>query len=282
MLHFTEYIKNQYHADMQWLSNNLEKRKDVRLIFPDTKTIIALATSYNFGISHIDSHDYGKLSRYAWGRDYHKILDKKTKKIRLKFEELGINSKFYTDTGPTLDKQWGVKSGLGWQGKNGLLLNKKLGSYFFITIGFLDIEIEADKPYSDYCGACTKCIRACPTDAIIQDKVVDSNKCISYWTIESKAESFPAEIAENLNNWLFGCDICQEVCPWNNHKNLISSSLEFLPRENESSIDLEKLLSIEDEEFNIRFQSSPIKRTKISGLKRNSKEILLQNKKKEN
>lgn len=266
---------------MLWLSNNLEKRNDVKLIFPETKTIIVLATSYNFGISHIDKKKYGKISRYAWGKDYHKLLDKRAKKLRLQLKELGINSKFYTDTGPILDKQWGVKSGLGWQGKNGLLINKNLGSYFFITVGFLDIEIESDKPHQDYCGLCTKCISACPTGAIIQDKVVDSNKCISYWTIESRAESFPNEISENLNNWLFGCDICQEVCPWNNHKNLISSTFEFLPRNNEPSLELVKLVSIEDEEFNIRFQSSPIKRTKLTGIKRNSKEIILNSIKKE-
>lgn len=264
---------------MKWLESNLDKRKDVRLIFPDTQSIIALASSYNFGINHLENHNsesqnYGKISRYAWGKDYHKVIDKKTKKLRIKLKELGINSKFYTDTGPCLDKQWAVKSGLGWQGKNGLILNKQLGSYFFITIGFLDKAIKADKPYSDFCGNCTKCISACPTNAIVKDKIVDSNKCISYWTIENRDENFPKDISDNLNDWIFGCDICQEVCPWNNHKNLLSNEFDFLPKNNETFLNLEKVKKLDEEEFNFRFQSSPIKRTKLSGLKRNSKELL--------
>jgi epoxyqueuosine reductase len=258
---------------MHWLGRSNDKREDVKLVFENVKSIIVLATSYNLGIHHLPNIKEGKISRYAWGRDYHKVLDKKTRKLRLRLKDLGIDAKFYTDTGPCMDKQWAVEAGLGWQGKNGLVLNKKLGSYFFISVGFLDTAIEEDKPYQDFCGACTKCISACPTGAIIQDKVVDANKCISYWTIESTTDKFPKEISDNLNNWAFGCDICQEVCPWNNHKNKLSQEFNFLPKENETTFDYEKIKNMTEEEFNIRYLSTPMKRTKLSGIKRNMEEI---------
>lgn len=272
--YFKSFLAKNYNVDMLWMESNVEKREDPQLIFPEIKSVIVMASSYNFGISHIETDGFGKISRYAWGRDYHKILDKRNKKFRTELETLGIKSKFYTDTGPCLDKQWAVRSGLGWQGKNGLVINRSLGSYFFISVGFLNIEIPADKPYRDYCGECTKCIDACPTNAIIENKVVDANKCLSYWTIENRDEKLPKHISENLNNWIFGCDICQQVCPWNNHRNLISKELDFLPRNNEVSIKLEDLVNMEEEEFSIRFMSSPVKRTKLSGMKRNSLEVL--------
>lgn len=270
---FKNYIENHFHADMKWMENNIEKREDPKLVFHDVKSVIVMASSYNFGISHLKDKNYGKVARYAWGRDYHKVLDKRTKKFRQALNEIGVNSKFYTDTGPCLDRQWAVKAGLGWQGKNGMVINKNLGSYFFITVGFLDIELSSDTIHRDYCGECTKCIKACPTDAIIQDKVVDSNKCISYWTIENRDDSFPQNISKNQENWLFGCDICQEVCPWNNHRNLISKELDFLPRNNETSLSLDSIGEMNEDEFSIRFMSSPIKRTKLKGLKRNAFEI---------
>ena len=275
--YFKDFIANNYHVDMRWMENNIDRREDPKIIFPEIKSIIVMASSYNFGISHIDSDGYGKISRYAWGRDYHKITDKRNKQFRIQLEAIGVKSKFYTDTGPCMDKQWAVKAGLGWQGKNGLVINKKLGSYFFISVGFLDVEIESDKPYQDFCGECTKCIQACPTDAIIRDKVVDANRCLSYWTIENRDEEFPEHISKNLNNWIFGCDICQQVCPWNNHRNLISKEFDFLPRKNETSVNLKEILEMEEETFEIRFMSSPVKRTKLKGMKRNSNEILKNN-----
>jgi len=270
---FKNYIEKNFHADMKWMENSLDKREDPKLIFPEVKSVIVMASSYNFGISHLKDKNFGKIARYAWGRDYHKVLDKRTKIFRQSLSEIGVNSKFYTDTGPCLDRQWAVKSGLGWQGKNGMVINRNLGSYFFITVGFLDLEVSSDKIHRDYCGECTKCIQACPTNAIIQDKVVDSNKCISYWTIENRDDSFPDFISKNQHNWVFGCDICQEVCPWNNHRNLISKELDFLPRNNETSLNLDNINQMNEEEFSIRFMSSPVKRTKLKGLKRNAKEI---------
>jgi len=258
---------------MSWMDKGIDKREDPKLIFTDIKSVMVLASSYNYGISHLESNEFGKISRYAWGRDYHKVLDKRARKFRIALEKIGINSKFYSDTGPCMDKQWAVKAGLGWQGKNGLVINKKLGSYFFITVAFLDIDISEDKPYQDFCGECSKCITACPTDAIISNKIVDANKCISYWTIENRDEKFPEEISKNLNNWVFGCDICQEVCPWNNHRNIISKELSFLPRNNETVLEYEQVKNMNQEEFEIRFLSSPIKRTKLSGLKRNFEEL---------
>ena len=178
--------------------------------------------------------------------------------------------KHYTDTGPVLEKAWAVRAGLGWQGKNSLLLNSNLGSYCFISVIITDLNLEPDTKQSDHCGTCSACITACPTDAIIQPKVVDSRKCISYWTIEAKPDlTIPDDITEKLNGWLFGCDICQEVCPWNG-KIKPTVNINFEPRDNQTELDLKSVGEMDEESFRIRFRNSPLKRTKLKGLQRNA------------
>jgi epoxyqueuosine reductase len=270
------WLDKNLNAEMRWMEKNIDKREDVSKILPDVKSVIVL--SYNY-YSGYDYKDYsqgktGKISRYAWNFDYHDI-------IRPKLFQLGDfitshnqnhNFKAYVDTGPILEKIWAEKSGIGWQGKNSLIISKKFGSYFFLGIILSNMEYEYDSPVKDYCMSCTKCIDACPTNAIIEQKIIDSRKCISYWTIESKpANEFPKTIADNLTGWAFGCDICQEVCPWNKHKPKITDDFRLNPRNKETILDKNRIIKMTQEEFSERFRKSPIKRTKIAGLKRNFK-----------
>lgn len=270
---YKEWLSKGYSADMDWMKNYLDKREDVSLIQENTKSIIVLAYSYNQTTMH--ESETNKISRYAWGDDYHNYVPKKLKRIcnELKSTYPNEEFKYYIDTGAILEKQWGVKSGLGWQGKNSLLLNKKLGSYFFIAIIFSTLEIENDELVKDYCGKCTKCIDTCPTNAIIADKIVDANKCISYWTIESKSENFPDEISENLEGWGFGCDICQEVCPWNNHRVPVQKEEFVNPRFGETVLDKLTIFNYTEDEFKERYIKSPLKRPKHHGIKRNIIEL---------
>lgn len=273
------WLGNSYNSDMKWMEKNIEKKLDPRLILPNTQSVITLAYNYFTGNLHPAniSSNIGKISRYALGSDYHEIVHEKLFLIEKKLKHLFpvSNSKSYVDTGPVLEKQWAVKSGLGWQGKNSLIINKNFGSYFFIGIIFTDIMLPFDNEVKDYCGSCTKCIDNCPTNAIIADKVVDSKKCISYWTIEAKPDqNIPDRIASNSQNWIYGCDICQEVCPWNKNKPEITSEKEFFSRYEKGILEKNDILNMEQEKFSSNFKKSPIKRLKLAGLKRNALQIL--------
>jgi epoxyqueuosine reductase len=276
---YNEWIQEGKNATMGWMERNIEKRADVRQILPETKSIITLSYNYFTGNIHPKEiqKDSGKISRYAWGSDYHDIV---IEKLRILENELKILvpdsiSKSYIDTGPTLDKQWAVQSGLGWQGKNSLIISKNQGSYFFIGLIFTSVNLTADEIAKDYCGSCTKCITACPTNAIIADKIIDSSKCISFWTIEAKPDlDIPDEIKDKAQNWIYGCDICQEVCPWNRHKPKISDEILFKSRIENGIISKEVIDKMQQEEFSRKYSKSPIKRLKLAGLKRNSKQIL--------
>lgn len=268
--HYKDWISKSYNADMEWMNKNFDKREDVRLILDEAKSVIVLAHSYFTNQPYTSSEN--KISRYAWGDDYHNVIINKIKfleeNIKVHFPD--YSSKSYVDTGAILEKQWAIRSGLGWQGKNSLILNKDFGSYFFIGIIINNIEFENDEIEIDRCGTCKKCIDECPTGAIISDKIVDSNKCISYWTIEVKPhKTLPLEIRENLNGWAYGCDICQEVCPWNKNKPKITVELSFYPRNNETNFNYSQINEFSEDEFRLRFKNSPIKRTKLAGIKRN-------------
>lgn len=274
--HYKSWLSSGYNADMDWMERNLEARLDIKKLLPSAKTIIVLAHSYNTQINPIADYSKAKIARYAWGKDYHNVLKKKLKKLELYLKELDLNSesRSFTDSAPIFERDWAISAGLGWRAKNSLVINRKLGSYFFISTIITNVELEADSPFGkDYCGTCTKCIDACPTGAIEKGSIVNANKCISFWTIESKSETIPSHIAQNMNGWVFGCDICQEVCPWNNSR--VQPTLEnlFFPRNGENYIDIEKVSNMTEEEFNQRYEVSPVKRTKLSGLKRNIKAI---------
>ncbi|MFN3194709.1 MAG: tRNA epoxyqueuosine(34) reductase QueG [Chlorobiota bacterium] len=270
---YSDWIAKGYNSNMEWMSNNIDKRYDVRNIQENTNSIIVL--TYNYNIDTEYNSDKYKISRYAWGDDYHNFIPKKLKRIckTLKEDYPNEEFKYYVDTGPILEKQWAVQSGTGWQGKNSLVLNRKLGSYFFISIILTTLKIESDELVKDYCGKCTKCIDACPTNAIVFDKVVDSELCISYWTIESRDESFPNQISDNLNGWAFGCDICQEVCPWNNHRVPVQIEDFVQPREGRTNVNPNFIKSLKEEDYKELCIKSPLKRPKHSGMLRNISEL---------
>jgi len=217
---FSNWLENGYHADMQYMERNQEKRQDIRNVMENANSVIVLSHSY---FNDDDSYTPkrlkydGKIARFAMGADYHKVVLKKLKELaRLILEQYpDSTNKCYVDTGPILEKQWAVRSGIGWQGKNSLIINRKYGSNFFIGIIITTLELEPDQPIKDYCGTCTKCLDDCPTKAIVKPKVVDGNKCISFWTIETKTATIPEETRKNISGWAYGCDICQDVCPWN-------------------------------------------------------------------
>ncbi len=275
MKYYIQWLENGYSATMSYLEKNLDKREDISLISEKMQTIIVVGYSY-FNYYNHKSQQF-KISRYAWGEDYHYILSDKIKQLIefIKQRKENLNYKIYVDTGPILEKIWAVRAGIGWQGKNSLIISKNYGSYIFLGIILTNLELEPDIPLKDFCGTCTKCIDSCPTKAIVQPKVIDSRKCISYWTIEAKPDyNIPNSI--DLNGWIFGCDICQEVCPWNKRafKTLTRENPEFYPRNYETNLSYEFLKNLTPEKFSIRFRKSPIKRAKFEGLKRNFHHII--------
>lgn len=280
---YKNWLANGNNATMKWMENNIDKRQDPSLILESIKSVITLAYSYNIGINHPkDTHETnsGKIARYALGTDYHEIIPSKLRELERYIKSINFEaeSKSYIDTGPVMERSWANRSGIGWIGKNSLIMNKELGSYFFIAIIFTNLEFIPDSPISDRCGKCTKCITNCPTGAITEQRSVDANKCISFWTIEAKAENeIPEKISKNLKNWVFGCDICQEVCPWNNHRTKIKIDDFLQARNNETTLDLEKIINMNQDEFSKRFSKSPLKRPKLAGMIRNAKAILNNN-----
>jgi epoxyqueuosine reductase len=269
--HYMNWLEDGYHGDMQYMEKNQAKRKDVRKILEGAKSVISLGLNYYTPQSYSGNKSNGKISRYAWGKDYHLVMWEKLFLIIQKLKE--IDSTFegisYVDTGPLMDKAWSIRAGIGWQGKHSNVINKELGSWFFIANIITNQEFEYSDQIEDFCGSCTACLDACPTKAIIEPYVVDSNKCISYQTIENKKE-ISKELKGKFNNWIFGCDICQDVCPWNNKFSQNSLLTEFYAKEDSQELNLEWVMHLTEEEFSSLYANSPIKRTKLKGLKRNS------------
>ncbi len=211
-----EWLKQGYQGSMKYMERNIEKRKDVSLILHDVKSVISLAVNYHTNYKYTSNKNCGKVSRYAWGKDYHLIIWEMLENLESELMEIDneFKCKYYMDTGPVLDKAWAVKSGIGWMGKHSNIINREIGSWIFIANIFTNYVFDYSLQIPDFCGNCTACIDACPTDAIVLDYVVDSNKCISYLTIENKGE-ISQSFSDKFEGWLFGCDICQDVCPWN-------------------------------------------------------------------
>jgi epoxyqueuosine reductase len=274
---YQQWIELGYHGTMSYLEK-ASQRENIHELLPDAKTVIVVTQNYYTPYHHPSNQEisnnetiHGKISRYAWGEDYHYIVKEKLKAVE---EYLQNNyphslSKSYVDTGPILEKAWAVKAGIGWQGKHSNIISRSNGSWFFIGIILSSLEFEYNSPILDYCGSCTACIDACPTNAIVNPYVVDGTKCISYWTIETKPDiDIPEKIASHLDNWVFGCDTCQDVCPWNRFQKESSEPL-FVPKESETTLTFEQISSMTQEEFSQRFKKSPVKRTKLAGLQRN-------------
>jgi len=267
--HLETWLKRTYNGKMGYMENHFDKRLDPRLLVEDSKSVVSLLMNYYTEEQQLDK-TAPKLSKYAFGEDYHFLIKDKLTELFLFIQtEIGeVNGRVFVDSAPVMDKAWAKKAGLGWVGKNSNLINPKNGSFFFISELILDLDLEYDGPIKDYCGTCTRCIDACPTDAIVEPYVVDGSKCISYLTIELKDALIPEEFSGKLDNWMFGCDVCQDVCPWNRF-----SKQHTEPRLNPLTGILELSQSdwkdLTQEIFTELFKISPIKRTKYAGLKRN-------------
>ena len=265
---FEKWLSNGYHGTMSYLEKNIDKRLDPRILVPESKSIISLTYNYYPPKKLINKNNF-IISKYAYGRDYHKVLKKKLKKLFNNMKEKigNIEGRVFVDSAPVHERAWAKLSGLGWIGKNSLLINKDVGSYFFIAEIICDLELEYDVPVSDRCGNCTRCIDACPTNAITQAQVIDSNKCISYLTIENK-DSIPKELKNEMNQSIFGCDICQDICPWNRFSTPHNEK-EFLPNQKLKKLRKKDWIELTEETFNRIFEGSAIKRAKYKGLKKN-------------
>lgn len=269
------WLQKNYHAGMSYMQKNVDKRRDVKKIFSNAKSVISLGMNYYAPFNHNNEAGKGKISRYAWGKDYHLIIWEKLETLIsiLKEKITSFEGLYYVDTGPVMDKAWAVRAGLGWLGKHSNVINKERGSWFFIANIFTNIIFQYNKQVEDFCGTCTACIDACPTKAIVEPYVVDANKCISYLTIENKGE-IDNSFKDKFDNWIFGCDVCQDVCPWNEKFSFITVEKEFYPSNNQTSISLNEVLEMEQKTFNEKFFDSPIKRAKLKGLKRNAEFLI--------
>ena len=263
-----QWLNKNYHGKMSYMANHFDKRIDPTKLVPGSKSVITLLYNYHNPEKQTDK-TAPKISQYAYGKDYHHVIKYKLKSL-LNFiqEEIGeVDGRCFVDSAPVMERTWAERSGTGWIGKNSLLINKQAGSYFFLAELIIDLELEYDSPIKDYCGTCTRCIDACPTDAIIGDKIIDGSKCISYLTIELK-EAMPTEFQGKMDNWVFGCDICQEVCPWNRFAKRHNEPA-FEPHPDLLSMTKNDWEEITEEVFRKVFKKSAVKRTKYTGLKRN-------------
>lgn len=267
-----QWLKSQKHGEMGWMENHFDKRVDPTKLVPGAKSVISVLCSYHqpgMASSHIADDQNPKISKYALGEDYHFVLKDKLFQLFEFTKQLngGLEGRVFVDSAPVMDKAWAVKSGLGWMGKNSNILNRTHGSWFFLGEMIVDVPFDYDSPVTDHCGSCTRCIDACPTDAITEPYQVDGSKCISYFTIELRDE-IPSEYHDKLGNWIFGCDICQDVCPWN-RKAKPGSEDRLFAREPLLSQNLEYWEELNLMEFRKMFKKNPVKRTKFEGLKRN-------------
>ena len=268
--HLKSWLERGYQADMDWMTN--PKRQDIKTLWPEVRSLICLALNYYTPQQHSQEQNHGKISRYAWGRDYHKVLSKKLKALSQWLESQGeqIQTRYYVDTGPVQDKVWAQRAGIGWIAKNGNLITRNYGSWVFLAEILTNLPLEPDRPHSDHCGTCSRCLSSCPTQAIVSPYVVDANRCIAYHTIENRAVTLPTEIAKNLQGWVAGCDICQDVCPWNQRFAQVTDVEDFQPRPENLSPKLGELANLTIEEWDRRFISSALRRIKPQQWRRNA------------
>ena len=265
---FENWLKNNYHGKMSYMERNFDKRLDTTKLVEGSKSIISLLYNY-YPSKKLNDQNNFKISKYAYGKDYHFIIKNKLKTLLNEMRnEIGdIDGRVFVDSAPILERAWAKKSGLGWIGKNTNLISKKTGSFFFIAEIIVDLELNYDNETKDYCGSCTACLDACPTDALYEPYKIDASKCISYFTIELK-EQFSKELKKDFNDWIFGCDICQDVCPWNKFSKPNNEPL-LKPHEDLSEYSKKDWIEMTDEVFKVVFKESPLKRAKFEGLKRN-------------
>ncbi|MEL6938328.1 MAG: tRNA epoxyqueuosine(34) reductase QueG [Cyanobacteria bacterium J06598_1] len=269
------WLAQGFHADMAWMES--PKRQNVRQVLPDACSMVCVAINYYTPHQRPTGSQYAKISRYGWGRDYHRILTKKLKQFSQWMREhttetnVPVEARPYADTGPVQDKFWAQQAGIGWNAKNGNVITRQYGSWVFLGEIITTAQLEPDTPHTAHCGSCTRCLEACPTEAIRAPGVVDANRCIAYHTIENRAEVLPNEIASNLQNWVAGCDICQDVCPWNQRFAQPTTEAGFEPYAQNIAPTLAELADITEAEWNQRFPASALRRIKPEMLRRNAK-----------
>lgn len=263
------WLQQGFHGKMQYMENNFDLRTDPSNLVPGAKSVITLMQNYY--PQQVQKTDRPKISKYAYGKDYHEVIRAKLNEFLNAIKEnIGdVNGRGFVDSAPVLEKTWANKTGLGWVGKNGMLITKQSGSFFFIATLITDLDLTADDSFAkDFCGSCTRCIDNCPTDAILPNKVINGSQCISYFTIELKDEILPEEMKGRFQNWAFGCDICQDVCPWNRFSKPTREAA-FEPLPEILNLSNKEWLELDEEAFRKFFKHSPIKRTKWKGLQRN-------------
>ncbi len=271
---YRQFLAAGRHGSMDWLARNLERRGDVRELLPSARSVVVVAR--NYFTPHAHHPDTAKISRYAWGRDYHKILPKRLELLEQRIRQLvpDAKSRHYVDTGPVLEKAWAVRAGLGWLGKHTNVITRSHGSWVFLGVLITSAELIPDNPIGDFCGTCTLCIDACPTDAIVAPYQLDATRCLSYVTIEQKPkDEIPPDFADRMEGWAFGCDICQDVCPWNSFEQPTDEA-DFEPRAGVLELTARRLAGMTDEEFLERFAGSPVMRAKAAGMRRNARALL--------
>ncbi len=268
-----QWLSKGMHGNMQYMENHFELRVDPAKLVPGAKSVITLMMNYYPAVTQ--TTDGPKISKYAYGNDYHEVIRSKLKELLFEMNQsIGeVNGRGFVDSAPVLERSWATRSGLGWIGKNGNLINKQQGSFFFLATIICDLELEYDAAFAkDYCGSCTRCIDNCPTDAIQPNKVIDGSKCISYFTIELKDALIDESMQGKFNNWMFGCDVCQDVCPWNRFSKP-NTEPAFAPLPQILNLSTKQWEEMSEETFKQVFKDSPIKRTKFSGIQRNLKFI---------
>ncbi|QOW09304.1 tRNA epoxyqueuosine(34) reductase QueG [Kaistella flava (ex Peng et al. 2021)] len=265
---FESWLNRNYHGEMSYMENYFDKRLDPRLLVEGSKSVISLSYNY-FPEENLFGIDQLKISKYAYGQDYHEIIKEILKEMVAELqEEIGdFQCRIFTDSAPILERSWARKSGIGWVGKNANLITKQTGSFYFLAEIICDLELQEDFATKDHCGSCRKCIDACPTDAIVSERIIDGSKCISYATIELKNE-IPESFKDKMEDWMFGCDICQDVCPWNRFSKPHQQE-KFKPNLRLQNLKKSDWQELSQELFSEIFRKSPVKRTKFAGLKRN-------------
>ncbi len=263
------WLSRGFHADMAWMARTEDLRGDVRAKLPEARSVVVVAKNY-YSPRPQAAPGAGKVSCYAWGRDYHKVLRKPLVALARHIESLEPGTRCYAsvDTGPVLERAWAQRAGVGAVGKNSLSLRRDIGSWFFLGTILTTVELEPDRPAEDLCGTCRLCIDACPTAAIVEPRVVDSRRCISYQTIENRGD-IPEDLHAKHGDWIFGCDVCQEVCPWNRFATETSEE-DFLPRPGHANPDLDVLLALDEDSFDAEFAGTTLRRAKYSGMMRNA------------
>ncbi len=280
------WLAQGFEADMDWMKS--PRRQDVRQILPNAQSMICVALNYYTDVQRPTGEQYAKISRYGWGRDYHRVLTKKLKQFSAWLQSQSVSNlsreepqstdplppiqaRPYADTGPVQDKFWAQQAGIGWNAKNGNVITRQYGSWVFLGEIITTAALTPDPPHTAHCGSCTRCLDACPTEAIRAPGVVDARRCIAYHTIENRAETLPTEISANLQNWVAGCDICQDVCPWNQRFAQPTDIAEFEPYAQNIAPTIAELASITEEEWNERFPASALRRIKPQMLRRNAR-----------